>query len=285
MKAFLLLLCGGMLLVAQPKIQVQGHRGARAVMPENTLPAFEYAIRVGADVIELDLAVTKDNVLVVSHDPLINEKICSGPAGANRTIRQLTLTEVKAWDCGAKANPEFPRQKAIPGTRIPTLEEVLNLAPKGKFEFNIETKSDPKRPELQPEPEEFARMVADLVRKKGLASRVIVQSFDWRTIDAMKKIAPEIRVAALHPAGMSDAVLKMDYIKAMNERGYKIASPHYKFVNKLKVQQARKLGMTVIPWTANDTKTWDELIAAGVDGIITDDPEGLIAHLKAKGLR
>lgn len=285
MKLWIALSLGVGLLMGQSRIEVQGHRGARSVMPENTLPAFEYAIRVGADVLELDLAVTKDNVLVVSHDAHINNKICAGPEGAERKIRALTLAQIRQWDCGAKANPEFPKQKAVPGTKIPTLEEVLALAERGKFHFNIETKSDPRQPDLQPAPAEFARLVVEMVRKRGLAARVVIQSFDWRTIDEVKKIAPEIRVAALHPAGMADAVLKLDYVKAMHERGYPIASPHYRFVSKDKVAQAHQLGMKVVPWTANDAKVWDDLLAAGVDGIITDDPAALIEYLKSKGLR
>jgi glycerophosphoryl diester phosphodiesterase len=267
------------------KILVHGHRGARAVLPENTLPAFEYAIDQGADAIELDLAVTKDNVLVVSHDPEIDAKICTGPQGMTRTIRELTLAQVKQWDCGAKSNPEFPKQKAIPGTRIPTLEEVLALAVKGKFEFNIETKSFPDKPNLTPTPEEFAKLVAQAIRKAKIEKRVIIQSFDWRTLTAMQKIAPEIRLSALHPSGMADAILKMDYVPEVKKLGFPMVSPHYRLTSKAKVDQAHAVGIQVIPWTANEPKIWDDLIAAGVDAIITDDPAALIAHLKAKGLR
>src|SRR5258705_1556459 len=108
-------------------IQVHGHRGARAMRPENTLPAFEYAIGAGVDALELDLAVTKDDHLVVSHDPVINAEICSGP-GQPRPIRTLTLAELRHWDCGGKRNPAYPKQTPVPGTRIPTLDEVLALA-------------------------------------------------------------------------------------------------------------------------------------------------------------
>src|SRR5215467_8549314 len=101
---------------AAPHILVHGHRGARAVLPENTIPAFEYAIKIGADVLELDLAVTKDNVLVVSHDPRINPAICSGPK-EHVAIHDLTLAELRRYDCGAKGNPSFPKQKPVPGTR------------------------------------------------------------------------------------------------------------------------------------------------------------------------
>src|SRR5216110_1125190 len=162
-------------------IQVHGHRGARALRPENTLPAFEYAIAQGVDAIELDMAVTKDNAIVVSHDPVLEPPVCRGPK-PKATIRELTLAEVRQWDCGAVRNPAFPRQQPAPGTRIPTLDEVFALAPKGRFLFNIETKIFEQHPELTPPPEEFARMVLALVRKHHLEARVILQSFDFRTL-------------------------------------------------------------------------------------------------------
>src|SRR5580704_16614405 len=121
-------------------ILVHGHRGARAMRPENTLPAFEYAIGVGVDVLELDMAVTKDNTIVVSHDPYLEPAVCNGPR-EKATIHQLTLAEVLQWDCGKIASPKFPTQTAVPGTRMPTLDEVFALAPRGEFQFNIETKS------------------------------------------------------------------------------------------------------------------------------------------------
>src|SRR3989442_6438062 len=108
-------------------ILVHGHRGARAMRPENTIPAFEYAIQAGVDVLELDMAVTKDDVLVVSHDPLLNPEICKGP-GTPRAIRTLTLAELRQWDCGALRNLKFPKQTPVPGARIPTLDEVFALA-------------------------------------------------------------------------------------------------------------------------------------------------------------
>src|ERR1041385_2049504 len=128
-------------------VQVHGHRGARAMRPENTIPAFEYAIAAGVDVLELDMAVTRDNVVVVSHDPYLAPPICTGPA-PRAVIRQLTLAEVKQWDCGGTQNRAVPKQQTVPGTRIPTLDEVFALAHKGKFDFNIETKIFADKPEL-----------------------------------------------------------------------------------------------------------------------------------------
>ncbi|WP_031497473.1 glycerophosphodiester phosphodiesterase [Bryobacter aggregatus] len=283
MKIALLLL--SLLLSLEAKILVHGHRGARAARPENSIAAFEYAIAQGADFLELDLAVTKDNVLVVSHDPQLNPAICMAPAGLPLVIRESTLAQIKQWDCGSKRNPEFPQQQTIPGTRIPTFDEVLALAPKGNFGFNVETKSSASKPQLTPPPAEFARMVLDAVQKHKLESRVIIQSFDWRTLTELRKLSPTLHLSALHPTGMAEAVVKLDYVQAAKDLGIDMVSPHYRLTTKARVDEAHAAGMKVVPWTANDVKIWDQLIADGVDAIITDDPAALIAHLKAKGLR
>jgi glycerophosphoryl diester phosphodiesterase len=275
-----ILLLGAVTLAdAAPRIQVHGHRGARAVRPENTMPAFEYAIEVGVDVLELDLNVTKDGVLVVAHDPTMNLKICKGPAGET-AIHKLTLAQVREWDCGTLKNPDFKKQQPVPGTKIPTFDEVLALAPKGAFWFNIETKSDPKHPDLQPEPRIFAQLVADAVRKHKLEKRVIIQSFDYRTLIALKEIAPELPRAALYEG------FPKDLVEISKEAGdAQFVSPHYLLITKAKVQKAQKAGVKVVPWTANSAGVWDRMIGYGVDAIISDDPGALIEHLKAKGLR
>lgn len=270
-------------LLMPAKILVHGHRGARAIYPENSLPAFEYAIAQGVDALELDLAVTKDNILVVSHDPEMNPKICAGPADSPHVIREMTLAQLRRWDCGAKQNPAFPQQKTVPGTRVPTFEEVLALAPKGKFDFNVETKIFADKPQLTPPPAEFVKLILDIVRKHKLESRFILQSFDWRTLAEMRKLAPAIRLSALYPGDMSAAVLKMDYVAAAKAAGAGIVSPHFRFVTKERVDQAHAAGLQVVPWTANDPQIWDALIAAGVDAIISDDPAALIAYLATNG--
>src|ERR1017187_8892251 len=188
-------------------IQVHGHRGARGMRPENTLPAFEYAISVGVDALERDMAVTRDNVIVVSHDPVLEPPVCTGPR-EKAVIHELTLAQVREWDCGAKQNPAFPKQQVVTGTKMPTLEEVFGLAPQGKFLFNIETKSLVDKPELTPPPEEFARMVLAAIRKHHLEARVVLQSFDFRTLIAMKKLAPQIKLSALYSGPAKDFVDK-----------------------------------------------------------------------------
>ncbi|MEP7362783.1 MAG: glycerophosphodiester phosphodiesterase [Acidobacteriota bacterium] len=262
---------------AGSQILVHGHRGARAVRPENTMPAFEYAIGIGVDVLELDVAVTKDNVLVASHDPHMNPAICTAPAGwkGPDVIREMTLAELRQWDCGAKKNPQFPRQEPVPGTKVPTLDEVFALAPRGTFEFNVETKIFPKKPELTPPAEEFARLLLAAIRKHKLEKRVIVQSFDFRTLTAMKALAPEVRLSALfEPFGSWDTV------KAAVEAGAQIISPHYRLVTNAYVERAHKAGLQVVPWTANEEDLWRKLVDAKVDAIISDDPAALLAWLK-----
>jgi glycerophosphoryl diester phosphodiesterase len=267
------LILGVMTSSAWAQIQVHGHRGARAMRPENTLPAFEYAIAQGVDALELDMAVTRDNVVVVSHDPMLESPVCTGPR-EKVTIHTLTLNEVRQWDCGAKQNPAFPKQQAIPGTRMPTLDQVFDLAPRGKFLFNIETKSFPDHPELSPAPDEFVRLVLAVVRKHHLEKRVILQSFDWRTLHAMKKQAPEVALAALWEGEAKD------FVEIGRESGADVVSPAFKLVTAEQVKAAHAAGLKVLPWTVNRPEDWTRMIAAGVDGIITDDPATLIAWLK-----
>src|SRR5262252_7346983 len=222
-KALACLIMSLTLAFAQTAVKVHGHRGARALRPENTLPAFEYAIAAGVDALELDMAVTKDNVIVISHDPVLHPPVCSGPR-TEAIIHQLTFAEVREWDCGKVQNPGFPRQQAIPGTKMPTLDEVFALAPKGNFLFNIETKIFWLRPELTPPPDEFARLVLEKIRKYHLESRVVLQSFDFRTLAAMKHMGPEIKLSALWEGSPKD------FAVIGKESGAKIISPDYHMV-------------------------------------------------------
>ena len=265
-------------LHAASGILVHGHRGARAMYPENTIPAFQYAIGIGVDVLEMDVAVTKDNVLVISHDPHINAEICTGPH-PGIAIHELTLAELRQYDCGALKNPHFPKQHPVPGTRIPTLDEVLDLARGNSVQFNIETKSFPDHPELTPPPEVFSKMMLDVIRKHKLESRSIVQSFDFRTLRAMHRLAPEIRLSAL----WENQARPFADVAREAEAG--IISPDFHLVTPEQVKASHAAKIEVVPWTADTPQDWQRLIDAGVDAIITDDPAELIAYLKQKGLR
>jgi glycerophosphoryl diester phosphodiesterase len=281
-QCFLVACCGALLAVCrageQPKILVHGHRGARARRPENTLPAFEYAISQGVDALEMDMAVTKDNVVVISHDPLLHGPVCTSTK-ESAVIHELSLAEVRQWDCGAVQNPRFSTQTAIPGTRMPTLDEVFRLAPRGEFDYNIETKSFPDKPQYTPAPEEFVKLVLAKIRQYKIEKRIILQSFDFRTLVAMRKLAPEIRLSALTEADQRDfAAITAEAGKA------EIISPEFHLVTPAKVAAAHAAGIQVVPWTANTPADWDKLIEAKVDAIISDDPATLLAYLKQRGL-
>ena len=245
-------------------ILVHGHRGARARFPENTLPAFEYAIQVGADALELDVAVTRDDVVVVTHDPKMNR----------RAIRDITFAELQTWDCGSRRKRRFPRQTLVPGARVPTLDQVLDLADRGDFLFNIEIKSYPDRPALSPSPPRFAELVYHAIRRHKLENRVMVQSFDFRVLHAMARIAPAIPLAALYMGR------PRRFVKIARRAEVRIVAPYHALATARRVRTAHAAGLEVIVWTANRPRDWKRLVAAQVDGIITDDPEVLLAYLK-----
>lgn len=270
------------------KIEVQGHRGARSILPENSLPAFEYALNAGVDTLELDMGVTKDNVVVVSHDPWISKSLCVDknrkPLKDNIPLRKLTYAEVKTYICGVLPHERFPKQGKV-AVYKPTLEEVFQLVASSKnpnaqnVHFNIETKIAPSAPELFPSPEDFATSVLSVVRKFNFEDRVILQSFDHRTLKAMKKLEPRIRLAPLFEGG------NMDFTLIAKDIGAQFISPEHIWLTKADVERAHKSGLKVIPWTANIEPEWERLISMGVDGIITDDPEALIQYLNKKNIR
>jgi glycerophosphoryl diester phosphodiesterase len=263
--------------VCNRRILVHGHRGARARHPENTLPAFRYAIAEGVDAIELDVAVTKDHLVVVSHDPVINPVICSGPE-TGIPIYALTLAELREYDCGGKKNPEFRDQVPVPRTRIPALDEVFDLARGNSVQFNVETKIFADRPELTPDPETFTQLIWDLMRKHKLEHRVILQSFDPRTLCVMKRLERSIPRAALFEE-------QRDWNEVAREFEATLFGPEYPLVTAERVAHAHAAGMNVVPWTVNEPEDWQKMADAGVDAIITDDPAALIGWLKQRGLR
>jgi glycerophosphoryl diester phosphodiesterase len=260
------------------RVAVHGHRGARAVLPENTLPGFAYAIEAGVDYVELDVMVTRDDVLVACHDPVLKRRRCLGPRGS-RVVRELTLEELRCFDCGSLKNPRFRRQIPAPGARIPTLGEVFALAARGGFRFNVEVKSFPQRPRLTPAPDRYVRLLMDAIERHGVAGRVQVQSFDLRILRAVKRLDPAIPLAALCELG------RRDFVRLAREAGAGAVGPYHRLVTRRGVERAHASSIQVVPWTANRPRDWARLIRAGVDGIITDDPAALIAYLAARGLR
>lgn len=275
---------------AAARIEVHGHRGARAVLPENSLPAFEHALEVGVDVIELDLVVSKDGKLVVAHDPELNPVICLGPGGrkleTGPKIRSLLWTELQLYDCGSLKNPRFPKQVVRPGTRMPSIEQVFDLVKTSRFpaaktvRFNIEAKSVPHRPDLTPEPEEFARLIVRAIQAAGLTNRAIVQSFDHRVLPFVKKLDSKIQTSAL----VSDCFV-LDWVGVLRAAKADILSPDAGWIDRNLVTRLHGFGLKVVPWTVNDPEGWQRMIDYKVDGIITDDPAALITFLRLKGLR
>ena len=268
------------------KIEVQGHRGARTVLPENTLAAFEYAMQIGVDTLELDLGVTADDVVVVVHDQKINQTLYQYLDGSqiehSKWLHEMTLDEVKTIDCGAKVNPRFPNQTLRPHSRIPTLDEVFNLVSNSTHPnantilFNIETKSDPRNPKAQPEPKRFVELIMAQINKYNFGARTTIQSFDHRTLRAAKEFAPEIQLSALFDSAPTD------WVNAAKEAMADIVSPNYKVIDQDSVTKMQAAGLKVIPWTANTEQDWLRLVEFGVDGIISDDPKSLIEFLSSQ---
>ncbi|HTH53837.1 MAG TPA: glycerophosphodiester phosphodiesterase family protein [Edaphobacter sp.] len=300
------LLLGSALSVSAQTILVHAHRGGRASRPENTLPAFQFAIDHKVDALELDLAVTKDNVLVVSHSPyliqpegdtpfmkavLANERHCSGPTlPAGTLIHSVTLAELQQYDCGATTLTAFSHQVAVPNTHIPTFDEVLDLAPQGNFDFNVETKIFTNQPQITPSPEVFVEMIDRAVRNHHLQSRVILQSFDFRTLHAMKKIDPQIRLSALFGQAKYDKLMGItdpdkSFVHVARVAGISrgdFLSPDEILATPGEVAAAHKAGFKVVPYTSNTPDGWKKLADAQVDAIITDDPAGLLDWLRAQ---
>jgi len=294
---------------------IEGHRGARGLAPENTLAAFSRALSIGVTTLETDLAVTKDGVLVVAHDPVLNADLVRGPDGqwlaaAGPPIRTLTLAELKRYDIG-RMNPQgryarqFPQQVAVDGERFPTLNEMFALAKaSGKpVRFNLETKIRPSHPDETVDPPTFARLVVAAVRDAGLTDRVTIQSFDWRTLREVSRLAPEIATVCLTSetdgldtvqrrtgaasawhAGLALSAFEGSVPRLVRAAGCASWSPNFRAVTPALVAEAHALKLTVIPWTVNEPDDMARLIDAGVDGIITDYPDRLRTVAAAKGL-
>ena len=295
---------------------LQGHRGARGLMPENTLAGFVAALSIGVTTLELDLGMTKDDVLVVHHDAHLNPDITRGPEGAflrsrGPAIRALTLAELKQYDVG-RIKPgsahagRFPEQRAMDGARIPALAEVFDLVANsnaGHIRFNMETKIAPNSGRDTAGHERFAAAIAKTVRAAGLVSRVSVQSFDWRALVALRQIAPEIERVCLTSEGFGFDTIQRHQLEPSpwladyDIRDYggslprlvaaaecAVWSPGFRDLDKAALAEAKKLRLKVIPWTVNEPADMENLIALGVDGIITDYPDRLRAVLSERGM-
>jgi glycerophosphoryl diester phosphodiesterase len=286
-------------------IDVQGHRGTRGLRPENTLAAFGKALQIGVSTLELDTGISKDGVVVVSHERRASSLECQG-AHIGQLWKDLTLAEIKTLDCGTR-NPPNPAtdpfvatQEAVPGTRMPTLGEVFDLADRygaKRVEFNVETKLDPTLPGETVDPVTFARRVTETIEAHAMTSRVTLQSFDWRTLVEAKKLLPQLRTVALaqvptiFPGTPWTAGVEItadawqgQLADAAKSIGASVLSPRAIDLTDPLLARAHALGLLVIPWTVNDEPSMAALIDRKVDGIITDYPDRLRNVLAAKNL-
>ncbi|MEO8359896.1 MAG: glycerophosphodiester phosphodiesterase [Vicinamibacteria bacterium] len=280
------------------KFDLQAHRGGRGLWPENTLAAFEEAMKLGVTTLELDCAVTKDGVVVISHDALLSPDITRDATGEYITVHgpsffSMSYADTQRYDVGRlKAGTPYaegqPDQKAVDGQRIPRLIDVFNLVKKSgntEVRFNIETKVSPAKPDETLPPKEFTEAVVKVIREAKMEKRSVVQSFDFRTLDVVHKMAPEIETSALtspRPGGDKDDS-EGSVLKRVKASGALTWSPNHINLTKAQVDEAHRLGLVVLPWTINEPADLDRIIGWGVDGIITDRPDRLRDALRKAG--
>ena len=299
---------------APASFDIEAHRGGRALRPENTLQSFANALSMGVDTLELDMGVTKDGVIVVSHERGLNPDLARAPDGHyvphGIPYVKLTLAEVKQYDVGqirpgSDYAARFPDQLAVPGTRIPTLAEVFELVRRSgdrHVRLNIETKIDPNHPDESPDPEHFVALVLDLLRRENFVDRVMIESFDWRTLLLVQKQAPTIPTVYLTQVQQPEANMYLDrpspwtagfdpskyggsVPRAVKAAGGWIWSPLFEDVDRQSIAEAHKLGLKVVVWTVNKPEDMARLIDLGVDGIISDRPDVLRVVAAKKGIR
>lgn len=268
--------------VKAQNIDIQGHRGARGIMPENTIPAFLYALDQGVTTLELDVVVSKDDQIVVSHEPWLSHEICLDPTGnaisntqeKQLNIYEMTYAEIAGYDCGSKGNVRFADQTKMK-TEKPLLVDAIKAAErhvKGvtlyEVNYNIEIKSTPEGDGVfHPGYKEFSDLVFNLIDQYLPWERVIIQSFDFRVLKYWNEQYPDVKLAVL--------IENMKSPKTnLQELGFtpEIYSPYFKLLSKSKVIEIKKIGMQVIPWTVNDKEDMQKLISWKVDGLITDYP-------------
>jgi glycerophosphoryl diester phosphodiesterase len=264
---------------------IQGHRGCRGLFPENSLPAFAHALKIGVRVLEMDVCISSDGQVVVSHEPVMNALYTTKPDGnpvlkseeAFYNLYQMPYSEIKKFDVGLRGNALFPEQAKIAAYK-PLLAEVLALGEAFRKKtgeavyYNIEIKSDPKAYGLsQPPVDEFSKLVWAQIQPQVKPAYVMLQSFDFSVLKfwhvAMGRGEfPEVALSALVTRKSPEAVVRdLGFVPA-------IYSSNFSDVSKSVVDQAHELGMKVIPWTANEMKQMQALIDMGVDGVITDYP-------------
>jgi len=265
-------------------IDTQGHRGCRGLMPENTIPAFLKAIDLGVTTLEMDLVITKDNQVIVSHEPFFSHEITTLPNGelvleSNEkewNIYKMSYSEVKKIDVGSKPHPRFPNQlkmkvnKPLLSAVIDSVEMYAKANHKPALYYNIETKTTSQTDWIfHPEPKEFVDLMLGVIFDKKIEDRVIIQSFDLRTLQYLHQKYPEIKTALL-----VEDFDKKEFWKQIEDLGFvpTIYSPAQQLVTSQLVKACKSKGVKLIPWTVNDHSSIHKLTKMGVDGIISDYP-------------
>lgn len=258
-----------------PGLDVQGHRGCRGLRPENTLPAFEKALELGVTTLEMDIQTTSDRVLVVFHDQHLDAKRCVSDTGhgvPREPFNDLRFEQLAQIDCGSQPSSKFPEQKPVPGAGVPRLEQVFDLARDADYpvQLSIEIKMQKRKHGIPID--EVARLLVDLVRRYGFETRTIVQSSDPEALNAVKELAPELRRSVL-------VKRRGSYDRLLRETGSPILSPRYDRLKRKDVTRLQARGVQIIPWTVNEPDDIRRMIAWGVDGIISDYPDRVLAAL------
>lgn len=268
-----------------PAFDTEGHRGCRGLMPENTIPAMLKALDLGVTTLEMDAAITSDGKVILSHEPFFNHEFSTDPNGEPVTeakeksynIHAMTYAQTTAFDVGKRQNPRYPKQMTIPANK-PLLAEVIdNAEAYAKLKnrpapfYDIETKTNPATDGLyHPAPEEFVKILMKVIRQKKIGERVVIQSFDFRTLKIIHQNYPEIRTSALIEGTDHRSVDAQ-----LAELGFipDIYSPYFALVTDTLVRICREKKMKLVPWTVNDLSSMEKLKKMGVDGIISDYPD------------
>ena len=269
--------------------EIIGHRGARALFPENTLAGFSATLAAGCSHFEIDVGMTRDGVVVLSHDPMLSRDLTRTRDGLwlgreRHPIFRMSYAELQAYDVGrlrpgSRTAKLFPRQTPADGEAIPALETVLRRFPPARF--TIEIKTYPTRPKLTAPPEVIADAVAAIVEQTGMADRVIIQSFDWRGPRHLRRSRPGWRYAWLTARSTRAWRGGQFGLPApVVAEGGGTWSPHHRDLTERLLAKAHAAGLRVVPWTVNDPAAMVRFARWGVDGIITDDPVAALAALQ-----
>jgi glycerophosphoryl diester phosphodiesterase len=276
------------------QLDIEGHRGCRGLMPENTIPAMLKAVDLGVTTLEMDASITHDKKVILSHEPFFNHEISRKPDGSpvreeeekSLNLYQLNYDEIRQWDVGSQPHPRFPLQQKLK-VHKPLLSEVIDSVENHIRQnhlrpvyYNIETKTAPEGDSIyHPLPDEFVSLLMNVILDKNIESRVIIQSFDFRTLAIIHRQYPSVKTAALIEEGdLTPAEIQIKKLGFMPT----IYSPHYSLVTPALVNYCSKNHLQLIPWTVNEIPLAKKLVQMGVDGIISDYPDKMVKEFLMK---